>query len=293
MTDTTKTTEPATTNGRSHTYHAEASVLEGHLRLPLEQEIKPQAYAKLPDQGGYFNQNLENYNLGKAITIRSAHTQVAGNLDPKPGKGWTTLVTTVVEGLNVLEVLTADRVVGQISVSHPLDGYVPSISFLGTRFDNLRISGHPVRVRLGLGILGSKPPGDSSYTQHDDVKASVKTQYDAILAAKDLPDELKDHYNKLSSTLGSPAEVECSLVNRASGAYPGSCFGHVIKVPGFGTITLAKLRLHHENYKTGTQGISIPHKTTVHLTMIDMKLGCSIEGNPHVAPMSTNGHTVP
>jgi hypothetical protein len=291
MTDTTKTTVPATTNGRSHTYHAEASVLEGHLRLPLEQEIKPQAYAKLPEQGGYFHQNLENYNLGKAISIRSAHTQVAGNLDPKPGKGWTTLVTTVVEGLNVLEVLTADRVVGQIAVAHPLDGYVPSISFLGTRFDNLRIAGHPVRVKLCLGILGSPPPGDSPYTQHEDLKASVKQQYDAILAEKDVPQELQDHYNDLSKALvGSPAEVECSLVNRASGAYPGSCFGHVIKVPGFGTITLAKLRVHHEHFKTGT---GIPEKTTVHLTMIDTKLGCSIEGNPQFGPMSTNGRSVP
>jgi len=290
MTEPIRTTEPAKTNGRWHNYYAEASVLEGHLRLPLEQEIKPQAYAKLPGQGGYFNQNLENYNLGKVISIRSAHTQVAGNLDPKQDQGWSTLVTTVVEGLNVLEVLTADRVVGQIAVGHPLVGYVPSISFLGTRFENLRIAGRPVTLDLNLDVLGPRPSSDTSYTQDTGVKASVKKQYDHILAQKDLPADLHQRYNQLSSTLGTPAEVECSLVNQADGDYPGHCFGHVIKVPGFGTITLAKLRVHHEDFKSGT---SVPEKTTVHLTMIDMKLGCAIEGTPQVSALSTNGGTRP
>jgi hypothetical protein len=290
MTETTKTTEPAKTNGRWHNYHAEASVLEGHLRLPLEQEIKPQAYAKLPEQGGYFSQNLENYNLGKAISFRSAHTQVAGNLDPKLDKGWATLVTTVIEDLNVLEVLTADRVVGQIAVEHPLVGYVPSIYFLGTRFENLRIAGHPVKLDLNLDILGARPSSDTSYAQDEGVKAGVLKQYKNILAQKDLPPELHQRYNQLSSTLGSPAEIECSLVNQADGAYPGHCFGHVIKVPGFGTITLAKVRLHHEHFKPGT---GVPEKTTVHLTMVDMKLGCSIEGNPQAAALSINGQSVP
>ena len=61
----------------------------------------------------------------------------------KPGHGWATLTTVVVDDLNVLEVLTADRVVGQIITDYPLEGYVPAVSFLGTRFDNLRIAGHP------------------------------------------------------------------------------------------------------------------------------------------------------
>jgi hypothetical protein len=64
----------------------------------------------------------------------------------------------------------------------------------------------------------------------------------------------------------------------------------VIKVPGFGTITLAKVRLHHEHFRPGK---SAPEKTTVHLTMIDMQLGCSIEGNPQVATLSSNGSSHP
>ncbi len=58
-----------------------------------------------------------------------AYTQVAGNRSTKSGQGWTTLTTSVIEGLNVLDVVTADRVVGQTITEHPLEGYVPSDQF--------------------------------------------------------------------------------------------------------------------------------------------------------------------
>ncbi len=118
------------TNRRVHRYHAEASVLEGHLQRPLSQEIKPQAYVKLPEHGGYLAQRAEDYRIEGVLSFRSAYTQVAGNPDVKPGHGLTTLSTSVVEGLNVLDVVTADRVVGQISTEHPIGGYVPHVTFL-------------------------------------------------------------------------------------------------------------------------------------------------------------------
>ena len=278
------------THGRTHAYHAEATILEGHLQIPLVQAIKPQAYAKLPDEGGYISQHADNYRLGAAVSFHSAYTQVAGNRDVKSGHGWATLTTTVVEGLNVLDVLTADRVVGQISTEHPLEGYVPHISFLGTRFENLRIAGHPVELDLALGIVGSRPANDSSYTRDKGFVERVSTQYKAIRKHADLPPELHERYNQLSSTLGSAEAVECSLVNHAGGGYPGHCFGHVINVPNFGRITLAKLTLHHEDFKKGT---NIPEKTTVRLTMVDLKLGCAIAGSMGVGTGSTNGGTRP
>jgi hypothetical protein len=84
--------------------------------------------------------------------------------------------------------------------------------------------------------------------------------------------------------------VECSLVNRASGTVPGFCFGHVVHIPDFGTITLGKLRVKHENFDKQT---AVPGKTTIHLTMIDLKLGCPIGGHGGVGGGSTNGGTIP
>ncbi|MGA2050882.1 MAG: hypothetical protein ABSG96_24560 [Terracidiphilus sp.] len=278
------------TNGRSHTYHAEASVLEGHLELPLVQRIHPQAYAKLPDEGGYLSQRVKDYRLESVISYRSAHTQVAGNRDVKPGHGWATLTTSVVEGLNILDVLTADRVVGQVATEHPLVGYVPSISFLGTRFENLRIAGHPVDLDMDLDILGSRPETDTAYSSDSGFTDRVKAQYGRILEQQQLPSELHEKYNLLSKGLGGREAVECSLVNRAAGGYPGICFGHVIAVPNFGRITLGKLTLHHEDFKTDTD---IPEKTTLRLTMIDLKFGCAIGGSGGVGMLSTNGTSRP
>jgi hypothetical protein len=283
------------TLGRTHTYHAEASILEGHLELPLVQAIKPQAYAKLPERGGYLSQRAEDYRLESVISFRSAHTQVAGNRDPKPGHGWATLTTTVIEGLNVLDVLTADRVVGQIITEHPLVGYVPIISFLGTRFENLRIAGHPVELDLNLGILGAKPDKDGPYTGDPGVLERVGSQYKAIRESSDLPPELHERYNQLASSLnsskaGAAEAVECSLVNRASGGYPGKSFGHVIHVPHFGTITLAKVSLHHGEFDKST---GVPKLTTTRLTMVDLKLGCAIAGGMGVGVGSTNGGSHP
>jgi hypothetical protein len=292
------------TKGRKHTYHSEANVLTGFLTLPLNQKIQPQAYANLPGEGGYFDQRLENYKLGEVISIRSAYTQVAGNLDPKEDKGWSTLTTTVVEGFNVLDVLTADRIVGQIITEYPLVGYIPKISFLGTRFENLRIAGHPVDLKLDLDFLGSAPAGDKSYTDSDDLKKRIEKQVNDLGEHKSLLEEVRKSYNQFfldpSKNAGKPEPLECSLVNQATvnqaplnqatGKFPGTGCGHVISIPNFGTIVLAKVRLSYEEVKTEKD---THRNTTVHLTMIDMKLGCGIAGHGGVGSGSSNGGTTP
>jgi hypothetical protein len=97
---------------------------------------------------------------------------------------------------------------------------------------------------------------------------------------------LQERYNRLSSTLGASEAVECSLVNQADGGYPGKSFGHVITIPGFGTITLAKLTVKHEDPHPKTK---VPRKTTFSLTMIDLKLGCVICGDIPIGGGSNNG----
>ena len=79
-----------------------------------------------------------------------------------------------------MEVLTADRVVGQTITEHPLAGYVPTISFLGTRFENLRIAGYPVELEFDHDIFGPKPLDDAPYTQDAGFISRVARQYDRI-----------------------------------------------------------------------------------------------------------------
>jgi hypothetical protein len=278
-------------NGRTHHYNAEATALSGHLRLPLDQLIKPQSHAILSPEGGYLSQRVGEYRIESVLAFRSAYTQVAGNRSTKPAQGWSTLVTTAIEGLNVLDIVTADRIVGQTILEHPLEGYIPAISFLGTRFENLRIAGHPVDVDLDLGFVGTKPANDAIYTRDASLVARVMSQLNRIGERHDLPPDLRERYNRLSSALGTPQEeIECSLVNRVTGAYPGLSFGHVITVPDFGTITLGKVNLKHEDYTTEA---GVHKKTTVRLTMIDLHMGCLADGDVPVGTGSANGTTSP
>ena len=114
----------------------------------------------MPEKGGYFSERAEKFRLERVISFRSAYTQAAGNLSEKPdtagdpGDGGG-------RRLNVLDVVTADRVVAQFSVEHPLTGYVPRVTFLGTRFENLQIAGHKIEPKLNLwALVGPKPGGD-------------------------------------------------------------------------------------------------------------------------------------
>jgi hypothetical protein len=189
-----------------------------------------------------------------------------------------------------MEVLTADRVVGQTITQHPLKGYMPSISFLGTRFENLRIAGIPVELEWDLDIFGPMPINDQSYASEAGVVSRVSRQYDRILRNKNLPAALQERYNRLSSTLGSAEAIECSLVNRVAGLFPGTIAGNMITIPGFGTITLGKLTVKHEDPIASAK---THKKTTFTLTMIDLNLGCVIEGLMAIGGGTANGTTVP
>ena len=261
--------------GKAHRYHAEAFVLAGQLQRPFSSEIKQQSYVKLPEDGGYLYQRSAGYQLEGAISFRSAYTQVAGNPDIKPGHGLTALSTSVVEGLNVLDVVTADRVVGQVATEHPLDGYVPHVTFLGTRFENLRIAGHPVKLDLDLDILGTKPEKDAPYSKSSGFLDRVAKQHAGVSAHPSLLDELVGRYPGRASIPENPEVVECSLVNSAEGTFPGRHFGHVIDIPNFGTIVLAALRLEQSDFSADT---GTPQKTTIRLNMINSRWVASAMG---------------
>jgi len=275
---------------RKHIYHAEAMVLEGDLELPLIQEIKPQAYLKLPELGGYFSQRVENFRLGEVVSFRSAYTQVAGNLNPTKDHGYATLTTSVIEGFNVLDVVTADRIIGQVITERPFDGYVPHISFLGTRFENLRISGQPVDVKLNLDILGVRSENDALYTQDSALKGRIKNQGDRVGEHKNWLDQMREGFHQLFPATASGElkreTLECSLVDEVKGTYPGRCLGHVIRIPGFGTIVLARVALTHQEIEKEKD---ILKATTVRLTMIDFKLGCPIVANLGAVTTINNG----
>ena len=274
---------------RYHKFHAEAATLEGKLHLPFEQKVCSHTSSKLNEHGGYVTQHADRFHLGGVVTFRSSYTHVGGNRDFKPDHGWNTIATAVIEGLNVMEVVTADRVVAQISTDHPLEGYVPRVTFLGTRIENLRIAGYPVEIDFNHDIVGPKPANDASYPNDSAFMQRVTRQYEHIRGHQDLPEEVAKSYNQLPSAEANRECIECSLVNRVEGSFPGRSFGHIISVPDFGKIHLATVQICHSDFNE--KGIS--KETTISLTMLRCEMGCIGGGMIALGGGKTNGGTLP
>lgn len=300
---------------RTHHYNAEATVLDGELHLPLAQKIRKQAHVKLcGTEPNYLSQRAKEYRLEGVISFQSAYTQVSGNPGRKEGVGWSTLATSVIEGLNVLDVVTADRVVSQMAIDHPGgdNRYIPTVSFLGSRIENLRIAGHKIDVCLDLRFLrhrdgksDDKPdyskieyvrPDDMPWLSTPGLKAEVAKQHEQAHKHPNLIKELIERYTGVSERTDKSEAIECSLARPLSDptpcadSLPFSCHGHTIYIPHFGTMTLANLRVQESDYKPETK---TPRKTFFHLTMIDFKFGCAIHGGAGTGQSSGNGVTVP
>jgi hypothetical protein len=275
-------------SSRQHLHHAESYALSASLKLPLTHEIEPHGHARLLEDGKYVSHKLESFRHEGIVSYRSAFTHVVGGRDDKPGHGWNTLSTSVIEGLNILEVVTADRIVAQIATEHPLVGYVPSVTFLGTRFENLCIGGYPVKVDLDLNMLGSKPKKDAAYSSDRDFAKRVKGHYERIRSQRDVPPEVAARYKQLNATSKGQRLVECSLVKQVEGGYPGRNFGHVIDVPNFGKVYLATVRIDESDFNGNT-----PKKTLITLKMLEVKMGCLASGSMDVGVGKTNGVGTP
>ena len=202
----------------SHYFHAEAHALKAKVRFPVDAEVRPQAFVKLAGtleellsgegKRNYFSQHAKNYRLEGVFSYTAAHTQVSGHRSSKDERNSVTLATSVVENLNILNVVTADRVVAQISTTHIPGQYVPEVTFLGTHFENLKIARHKVLPILNLKLADPKPQNDQLYVgENTPLMIAIKEQY------KKLPDWLKRFAGEKEKKL-APARDEDSLTKK-------------------------------------------------------------------------------
>ncbi len=145
---------------RFHSYEASALAVGGFLHRPIHENLPAVAPTCLPSVGGFGSARHERFEFHGLVSVDNAYTHVGGSYDPKSGS-WTTIASSVVEGLSVGHTLFADRIVGQISIEHPGDGGHPRVSFLGTHFDALRVGDCDLKPVLNLDLLDNPTkPGD-------------------------------------------------------------------------------------------------------------------------------------
>ena len=137
-----------------HYFHAEANSLGGFIEQPIKKVIPAQASASLPAVGGHVTNSTEALNFEGIVSCSAAYTRVSGRHLETDGTP-STLVTSVVEGFNLLEIVTADRIVAQVSIEHPADGGDPVFTFTGSRFEGLKIGGQDASLTLNSSLLDS------------------------------------------------------------------------------------------------------------------------------------------
>jgi hypothetical protein len=292
-------------SNRVHYFHADASAFGGYLERPIEHTIAPQAPMSLSPSGGYGSARSENFRLESVVSYKSASSQVSGRLSKKEGRGWVTLASATVEGLNVLDVVTADRLTAQVSTEHPLEGDNPRVTFLGTSFENLKIAGCPIDIKLNFDICdqgnGNGYPSQPCI-EDDQFLTRVADQYKRMTNEENLPKWVKDRsipdwieerYKWDAKQVEATDSVLCSIVKEAAVKeedaakqqaanetcqFPGRPFGSVFEVPDFGRVFLGELFVDCNSYR---------------LTTIRLEMGCSGQGSLSGPTAMTNGHTIP
>jgi hypothetical protein len=332
MATTPKTsTEPVPIMERYHVYHAGAHILSGDLEHPIKQPIEQYGKVVLEKtrRESLFTESVGETSVESLISFKAGHTRVIGSqlrnkkdIFGNDHSGWVTQSTSVLEGFNVGDVITADRVVAQVSAEHSMTyGHVPKITFLGTRFENLRVAGYPVQVELDLGICGNKPEGDQTYLQDGGFLDRVRGQLSSVVGTddiedkEDLPEALEKQYHAKiayiddlkkrakggsSSERDSDSKLKCSLI-RSIGPIPGvKVFGNMMFIPDFGTVSLAELEVgvsagdggFPDNSGNGSS--SEPNGGSYFtLHMLNMRLGCPLVGTTQAATATLNGQTKP
>jgi hypothetical protein len=241
---------------QSFAYHAHAYALNASFHRPASCQIEAQAATCLPVFGGFAQSNVNDFCVSRLARFPSAHSHVSGSLQDEHTA--TTQAITTIDGLNIMDVITADRIVARLTSEHNLEEAEGHILAFGSEFENLRIAGYSFNIIL----------------RHDLLLQS-KTHADL---AKKIPSLKKG---------GGIANVKngvalCSLVEKIETDFPGLSEAdkkkHIINIPHLGTISFAEV-LSVEGMKT--------------LTMLRFDLGSPDGGGGTAAVASTNGKTPP
>ena len=193
-------------------FHGHGHALSGEFRHPLFALIPAQASASLSSIGGVAFAKAENFHFQDFVCFKSAHTHISGKRRRgEAGETFVTHASTVVKGLNILGVVTAERIVSRLTSIHKPDEPEGHIIAEDSRFEGLKIAGEDVKVTLRHELL-----------------VKCKTFDDLAKSGK-----MVAHDRKRQVGI-------CSLVEKIETKLKG-VKGHVIEVEDFGKIFLAEV----------------------------------------------------
>jgi hypothetical protein len=266
---------------RSFYYHVDAHSLGGFIEKPFAKSIPTQSPASLPQVGGVTTNRSEAFNFEELISCKSSYTRVSGR-QMEPDGPWSVTATAAVEGLKVLEVLTADRLVVQVSVEYPRDGGPPSISLAGSSFEGLRLGGCKATLTTNPTLLCE---AKTAIAYPSFVRAGREQADNLVKAAR--ADKNGEDREWLVERFGWMAsnqkqeEDQCilaSLVSGVSQPTPGMSIGHAVEIPDFGRLFLGEL---------------LVCQSSIQVSSFRAELGCGTHGQANGPNVRVRGGTIP
>ena len=278
-------------SGRMFLYHAHGLALGGTITQPFKAEIESHAATSLPIVGGFASAKTENYRLRDIVSYRSAQTYVSG-IETDDGRH--TVASCTIEGLNILDVITADAIVGRLSSKHGPSGQ-PEIVTLGSSFVNLKIAGHPVQVDLDNDLFTTHPTYDKLVSHLDPQGKQAKAAAKAKSPAKVrytwgqpdnqppqqlgkgmlIPTEADSHHASGILHTSLVKQVRPLGSNNSAEELP---YAYAIQIPHVGRVYLGELFVSGDSKR---------------LTMLRVELGSPVVGSMAVVAPVTNGNWYP
>jgi hypothetical protein len=263
-------------------YHADASALGGVLDYPVQQTVSVAGSVSLAPAGGSNSLQLGAFQSQGAISLRTAQVSVSGI--EHEGSGWRTVATAIIEGLNIFEVVTADRLVAQISVLHPTDESASLVSLNGTKFENLRLNGELIQPAIDRRLLTGKPADEATQATplggipFTDMLWVAEEQFFALRRSGVEKLGPRFAYSNPAEDLLGKGNALCSLVQTVEVNAPARSYCHVINVPDFGNIFLGEL---------------LVGRFSAQLTMLRVEMGSIGQGTVSGGTVCSNGRTMP
>jgi hypothetical protein len=267
-------------------FHGHAIGAGGRINHPFQEFIEVQAAAALPQIGGHGSAQSSNFHYRDILRFRHAQSEVTGSRSEGPeGKPvHKTLLRSQVEGLDIMGMVTADRVeVRLVSFTDDEPDGEPCFKFTGSYFENLKVAGVPVKVHLCVDVFDRLHKHRHLVKSYEDKdKGEFRQLFDQLTlkgTLKNAPDRVQKGFQQAPNNNGGLPHINgmtcLSLVKRLEPERDEfKCWGHVIYIQGFGTIHLAELTVS---------------KLLRRVTMVRVNLGSPTDGELEVGTAEGNG----
>jgi hypothetical protein len=269
-----------------HYYNASAMALGGKITRPFEAILETQAPSVLPIDGGFGSSRVENFRFKELISFKTAYSVVTGSQSETDGS-FATMASVTIEDLNILDMVTAKKIVSRISTHHPIPKIVegkdldasppPQIVATG-KFEDLRVNGYEFDVELDANLSCDC----ASYEDYKK-KCGVAEQKGMIVRSlvknifRKSPGTAAESLRSYSAATEVAGQSPCHELKPALPSADNK-FICTLELPQFGKIHLAQF---------------LCSSYARRLVMLRVELGCPAAGTVTVACGQGNGTTYP